>query len=267
MIFIFCLAGTAKPQNRCASIFAKNSSSISNVQSLVDHRLDFVMTDFTGLALPLRSNGCGAVCAVNVSEAVRIQAGFPPKSKSELSETVYQLTRSQLISTTFGYHASKSIQGLNVGSLAKLLDQLLKTESPVDYELDSFYVLLGRNDLAHEGNIHFVNTIDSAAFSVNVSTFKIILVSVNDKNRLSDGNSFLTSHFYTVLSHKDGIVTLHDPNLKGSQIQFKAIQDTDTATGITTFILEPMTPSYTIDPSFPRDLLYVVSGYVSLNTH
>lgn len=261
---LFCVFANA--ENQCASFFTIKTSSTSGVQELIDNGSDFIMMDFIGQAMPLRSTGCGPVCAINAVEAARWQLGLQGKSSAELSETLYQLTKSQLTSTGFGYHATQTFKGLNVGSLAKLIEKLLKAEpSLVDSDIKSFYVDLGRNDLAHEGNIQFVKTFDATAFSVSASTSKIVLVSVNDKNRLSSGNSFLTAHFYNVLSYKDGVVTLHDPNIKGSQIQFKAIRDTDPSIGITTFKLEPLTPNYTIDPRFPRDLLYVVSGYVSLD--
>lgn len=266
IIFYFPLFLNA--QNQCVNLFTKEDALDSGVKVLIDQGSDFVMTDFVGQALPLRSTGCGPVCAINVVEAVRLQLGLAPRPSNELSDIIYQQTKSQMIPSGFGTHFVKTSTGLNVGSLAKLLDRLLKTsEASVDYNIKSFYVEVGRSDLASEGNIQFVKSFGAETFFVGSSASKILLVSVNDKSRLSTGNSFLTAHFYNVLSYKDGIVTLHDPNIKGSQIQFRAISDTDASIGITSYRLEPITPNYTIDPRFPKDLLYILSGYVSLDIH
>lgn len=262
---IVSVSMAANAQSKCDRLLSENNPPVSSVQYLVENNLDFAMTSFSGKLSPLRSYGCAVVSALNVWQGFRVESGLSPLSTEDLNEVVFPLIEDQMIPKGFGTHAASATKGLNIGSLAKLMESIMSRSNPqIRSESRAFYVEVGRNTLAHEGNIEFLKNIGGQAFTVNDSLSKIVLVSVNDIRWLGTSNSYLTAHYYTVLSYDGDIVTLHDPNIKGSQIQFKAVSDTDTATGVTTFVLKPMTPGYTIDESFPKDLLYVVSGYISV---
>lgn len=139
-----------------------------------------------------------------------------------------------------------------------------KNEIEAPYTVSAFHKAPHQAYFAGERDIHFMKSLPEAApFVVNEKESKILLVQVSDNNK-HPSQSFLTAHFYTVVSFSDGIVTLHDPLVRGKLFRFELVPYTS-GDGFQTMELKPLDPNYKLDRAFPDNVHYMVNGYVSVS--
>lgn len=231
--------------------------------SIVNQKADF----FSGYLSDLNSysqNGCGVVCATNVIQTLRIQEDLPMQPPETQRKKILSAVNPNYNPNVFGAHGSGgTLTPLNVGSLRRFIEKLIATNDlEKTYQVRAYQKVQHEPYLKHEGNITFIESLpENVSFTVTNKEAKIILVEISN-NDLPPSESYLATHFYTVASFKDGIVTLHDPNHGNKLFRF---QLTPYNSGdFKTMELKPLDSNYVFDRTFPQNLHFMINGYVSV---
>lgn len=222
---------------------------------------DFVTSNFSTWSY--RANGCGAVCALNLVQGLRLQDGSNPLSLEDQAHSVYRYFRPDFTPGVFGYHGDPGeMKGLSTGQLALLIKHLL-----VDLEIKPGLQVTALQRFDHESllpnqDIEFKKqfTLDDIV-KVDDKTSKILLVSVSDLNK-PPSHSYLTAHFYGVVKYENGVLFLHDPNIKNRVFKFRLVPYKSGP--FESYQMIPLDSDYTIDRNFPPQLHYMINGLVTV---
>jgi hypothetical protein len=236
-------------------------SLISALEHTLANGQDFVTAGFSTWSY--RANGCGAVCALNLVQGLRLQAEIKPQSPNDQANSVFKFIDPDFKPGVFGSHGQpKEMTGLSTGRLGHLIQHLLdEAELSQSYQVEAFQRFDHEALLAGE-DIQFKNyfTLNDVSHT-DTKTSKIILVSVSDLDKPST-HSYLTAHFYSVVKFENDILYLHDPNIKNRVFRFELIPYKSGP--FDSFQMIPLDSDYKIVQSFPPNLHYMINGIVSV---
>ena len=82
---------------------------------------------------------------------------------------------------------------------------------------------------------------------------------------LIDGTQFdgkSPAHFYGVVKYENGVLFLHDPNIKNRVFKFRLVPYKSGP--FESYQMIPLDSDYTIDRNFPPQLHYMINGLVTV---
>ncbi len=260
LIASLLIFSNAKAQVCGTDLFEKSDRDQSLIAELIDSKNDFVVQEFRSESYQTR--GCGVACAINVVQSVNLRLGLQPLDKQEIFKLTSASSDKYFYTTSFGYHGASSLVGLNVGTLAEILNTTLGSKFvDVSFDVRAFQKSPHEPYLRDQKNIEFVPSLQKMdPFAVSQDLSKIILVEVSRNT----GGIFhpVTAHFYTVVSYKNGLLTLHDPLVNGRVFEFQVREYF--ADGYPTYQLVPIDKQNYFFGHPVSNLRLMINGYVSI---